>query len=111
MAHGRPRDPRKEQQWRRWIHEWQTSGLTVRDFCTRRGLAEARFYTWRRQLRRREDDLLTLVPVQVLTAPESVQGTALELVVRGGRTVRVPPGFDAPTLRHLLAVLEEQPPC
>jgi hypothetical protein len=35
MAHGKPRDPRKEQQWRRWIYQWQRSGLTVRAFCLR----------------------------------------------------------------------------
>jgi hypothetical protein len=34
-----------------------------------------------------------------------------EVVLRGGRTVRVGPGFDAATLRQLLAVLEEAPPC
>jgi hypothetical protein len=30
MAHGRARDERKERQWRRWIGEWQASGLSVR---------------------------------------------------------------------------------
>jgi hypothetical protein len=35
----------------------------------------------------------------------------IELVVGGGRVVRVPPGFDADTLRNLLAILEELPSC
>ena len=53
MAPGRARDERKERQWRRWIGEWQTSGLSVRAFCERRGLTVATFYAWRRVLRRR----------------------------------------------------------
>ena len=52
MAHGRARDERKEQQWRRWIGEWQASGLSARAFCQRRGLALPTFYAWRRTLER-----------------------------------------------------------
>ena len=36
---------------------------------------------------------------------------ALELVLADGRTLRVAPGFDAATLRRLLAVLREDRPC
>ncbi len=32
MSQGKPRDTRKEQQWRRWIGQWQHSGLTIRAF-------------------------------------------------------------------------------
>jgi hypothetical protein len=46
------------------------------------------------------------VPVSIAAAPP-----ALEVVLRDGRTVRVPPDFDAATLRQLLAVLAEAPPC
>ena len=111
MAQGRPRDQRKEQQWRQWIEEWQSSGLTVRTFCSRRGLGEARFYAWRRQLQRREVDLVRLVAVELAAVAEPGRDSALTVVVPGGRTVRVAPGFDAATLRQLLAVLEEEPSC
>jgi hypothetical protein len=33
------------------------------------------------------------------------------VLLAGGRRLRVPKGFDAATLRQLLAVLEEQTPC
>jgi hypothetical protein len=36
---------------------------------------------------------------------------ALEVVLERGRVVRVLRGFDADTLRQLLAVLEEKRPC
>jgi hypothetical protein len=74
MAHGRPRDPRKEQHWQRCIQLWRHSGLTVRAFCERHHLAEPSFYAWRRQLQQREAVAATLVPVQVI--PEEPRRTS-----------------------------------
>ena len=109
MAHGRARDERKDRQWRSWIGEWQASGLSVRAFCQRRGLTVASFYSWRRVLQRRAAEKATFVPVQVLPDAVPTQTSALEVVLTNGRTVRVAPGFDAATLRQLLAVLEGRP--
>ena len=109
MAQGKSRDPRKEQQWRRWIQQWQQSRLSVRDFCVRYDLAEPTFYAWRRQLQQQESTA-AFVPVRVVPDEAPAAGS-LEVVLDGGRRVRVAPGFDAATLRHLLAVLEEVPPC
>jgi transposase len=109
MAHGRARDERKERQWRRWIGEWQTSGLSVRAFCQRRGLTVASFYAWRRVLQRRDAEQATFVPVQIVADAVPTHTSALEVVLTDGRTVRVAPGFDAATLRQLLTVLEGRP--
>ena len=49
------------------------------------------------------------VPVQVVADAVPAQASALEVVLADGRTVRVAPGFDAATLRQLLAVLEGRP--
>ena len=111
MAMGKPRDERKERQWRRWIREWQASGLTVRDFCDRHGLDEHRFYAWRRELGRRDAEASPFMPVRIVSGDVPAAGRPLEVVLPGGRTVRVAPGFDGPTLRQLLAVLEERQPC
>jgi transposase-like protein len=111
MALGKARDPRKEQQWRHRIQQWQHSGLSVRAFCARHGLAQPSFYAWRRELRRRDAAAASLVPVRVVPDEEPPPTRSLELVLAGGRRVRVPSGFDPVTLRHLLAVLEEAPPC
>src|SRR5262245_15576524 len=109
MAYGRARDEQKEGLWRRWIGEWQASGLSVRTFCQRRGLTIASFYAWRRVLQRRDAERATFVPVQVLSDAGPTQASALEVVLTDGRTVRVAPGFDVATLRQLLAVLEGRP--
>jgi transposase len=111
MAHGKPRDSRKEQEWRQRIREWRQSGLTVRGFCARRGLAQPSFYAWRRELARRDAESPAFVPVQVVGHTDVAGNAALEVVLGGGRTIRVAAGFHAATLRQLLAVLEEQPPC
>jgi hypothetical protein len=105
MAHGRARDEAKERQWRRWLGEWQASGLSARAFCGRRGLTVATFYAWRRVLHRREAERAEFVPVQVVADPMPAHTSAQEVVLSDGRTVRVTPGFDAATLRQLLAVL------
>ncbi len=102
MAHGRARDERKEQQWRRWIGEWRASGLSARAFCERRGLALPTFYAWRRTLERRAAEVPAFVPVQVVAEAAPDQASALEVVLADGRTVRVTRGFDAVTLLRLL---------
>ena len=111
MAQGKPRDPRKEHQWRCRVQQWQDSGLSVRAFCDRYGLAEPTFYAWRRALRRRAEAAGTFIPVRVAAEEEPAPAGAVEVVLAGGRCLRVRPGFDPATLRHLLAVLEEAPPC
>jgi transposase len=110
MAHGKPRDPRKEQHWRRMIRLWQSSGLTIRDFCACHQLVQASFYAWRRELRQR-DAAATFVPVRVVPDDRPAHATPIEVGLAGGRWVRVTPGFDPATLRQLLEVLEEAPPC
>jgi transposase len=109
MAHGKPRDRGKEHQWRRWIQQWQHSGLSVQAFCDRHHLPAARFYAWRRTLHQRE--AAAFVPVDVVPEPEPARAPDFELVLAGGRRLRVTPGFDPATLRQLLAVLEEAAPC
>jgi hypothetical protein len=111
MAHGRPRDPRKEQHWRRCLQRWQHSGLTVREFCDRHQLAEARFYAWRRLLQQRDAAAAPFVSVHVVPDEHPQRAGSLEVVLAGNRCVRVPTGFDPATLRRLLAVLEEASPC
>ena len=111
MSQGKPRDPRKEQQWRRWLHQWQRSGLTVRAFCAVHGLSQPSFYAWRREIQQRDAATASFVPVQLVDHQEPSSDSRFEVVLSGGRTLRVAPGFDPATLRQLLAVLEESGPC
>jgi len=111
MAQGRRRDERKEQQWRRWFGEWRASGLSVRAFCARHGLAESLFHAWRRRLEQRAAQQPAFLPVHIVADQAPAPGSALEVVLADGRSVRVAAGFDPATLRALLTVLEEGRPC
>jgi hypothetical protein len=114
MALGKPRDPRKEQQWRRWIHQWQHSDLTVRAFCELHQLSQPSFYAWRRQIQQRDAATASFLPVRVVPDLPVVPPAAItpfEIVLPGNRTLRVAPGFDAATLRQLLALLQEVTGC
>ena len=121
MAGRRKRDRGKEQFWRRTLRQWRRSGLGVRAFCAEHGLAEQSFYVWRRIVADRDqeaarvhaaapdsDDVPVFVPLRVIDVPTQA---AFEVVLERGRVVRVLRGFDADTLRQLLAVLEEKRPC
>ena len=48
------RDPAKEQLWRERVERFQSSGLTVREFCRRENLPEPSMYGWRREIARRD---------------------------------------------------------
>jgi transposase len=119
---GVQRDRSKEQFWRRLLRLWRGKNLTIRDFCAEHDVSEASFYAWRRTIAERdrqgaakpptskEDNqgAPVFVPVHVLPA---LAETPLEVVLGQGRIVRVSAGFDAATLRQLLAILEEGPSC
>jgi len=108
MARPEWRDPGKERFWRRVVGAWQRSGLTIRDFCARRSLAEHNFHAWRRILAERDEERAApgFVPVEVVGA-----AAAIEIELPGGAVVRVRDGVDGATLRQVLAALVEKPSC
>lgn len=115
MSRGNPRDPRKERFWRRAVLQWRKSGLSIRDFCRQQQLSEPNFYAWRALIARRNTEKLAFVPVQIVPEPtipgRTDEATAgLELILVGGRRLRIGAGFDAPTLQRLLPLLEERRP-
>ena len=121
-----PRDPKREQFWRTTLARFATAGLNVRDFCRRHRLAETAFYFWRREIAARDREpgrppatpkprptprptprkatpataRPTFVPVRV------VPDRPLEVVLRSGHVVRVPPGYDPAHVRAVVAALE-----
>jgi hypothetical protein len=122
MSRRGERDRGKERFWRRLLRRWRGSGRTVRGFCAEQGVSEPTFYAWRRTIATRDQEAGPQQPARLRTGAPRGRGrpafvpvqvrptTALEVVLGGGRLVRVPAGFDPATLRQLLAVLEE-PPC
>jgi hypothetical protein len=94
---------------------WRSSGLSVRAFCEEQGFSQPSFYAWRRTLAERDAAAVPFVPVRVTAetqAPSKADGSAgaVELVLNDGRRLRMGPGFDGPTLKRLLGLLEEGRP-
>ena len=56
------RDLGKECYWRRLLGQWRRSGMSGRDFCAEHGLSEPSFYSWRREIIRRDQEVTASVP-------------------------------------------------
>ena len=109
------RSKANERKWRAILREQRSSGLNQTAYCKANGISSNSFFWWKSEIKRRDEGKLDdraadsetkgsdLVPVRV-TAP---LGQSIELVLWKGRVVRVPPGFDAGTLKRLVATLED----
>ncbi len=64
-------DPAKEAYWRDLLQRWQTSGLSIRDFCRRHRLSQPSFYAWRRTLAQRDRDRAAATPAPATPTPTS----------------------------------------
>ena len=138
MARKVSRDPEKENYWRRQVARQAGSALSIRRYCRRQNLSESLFHWWKRELAARDrqrqtppasgraptgftEIMLSGPPSPVLgrtssPAPASAPPTllfpgAIEIVLGGGRAIRVGAGFDGQTLSRVPAVLEGTGPC
>jgi transposase-like protein len=120
MAKGANRDRRRELQWRRIVRQYGRSGLSVREFCRRGKLRETAFYFWRGELQRRQGEqeqrhrtdppaTPAFVAVRVEEHGGVPAGGRIEIVLSGGRVLRVSAPVDRTALADVLAVLEAQP--
>ena len=103
--------PEKQSKWRSLIAEQKESGQSAAAFCRARGVREALFYYWKKQLQ--EEARSQFVEVQVAKPDLSQRhsgtlGTTIEVRLGNGRSLMVAPEFNAGHLRALLAVLEPE---
>jgi hypothetical protein len=90
------------EQWRERIAEHARSGLSIKQFCKDRGIAEHVFYYWRKRQRPTEPVRFALIDrVGAACAPE----WNLEVVLVNGERLRIGAGVDAATLRMVLEAL------
>jgi hypothetical protein len=93
----------KRDRWRGLIAEQERGGLSVRQFCRERELAEPCFYGWRKRLR--EQGPVRFALVERGTAPGPVTEASLELLLATGERLRIGAGVDGTTLRTVLEAL------
>ena len=85
--------------------------MSIRAFCREEGVSEFSFYRWRKRLGKDERGVLRFASVELVDSvfeerAGEESGSGVELVLRGGRVVRVSPGFDTETFRRVLSELE-----
>ena len=107
-------DAEKARYWQRTISESVRSGIPIRQFCRQRRLKESQFYWWQHKLRARRQAGTTSKtggqgrPTSFALVSEEAGATdaGIELVLSGGRRLRITKGVDEVTLRTVLAALE-----
>lgn len=102
--------PIKQVKWQSLVSEWQASGQSVAAFCRTREVPEPQFHYWKKRLR--EEARPQFVELEVAKPQlrpkcySSTLGSAIEVRLSNGRSLMVPPDFDANHLRALLAIVE-----
>jgi transposase len=106
-------DAKKARYWQQVLGEAARSGLSIREFCRRRRLKESPFYWWQHRLRMNRPEGPTSKQGAregaarfALVSADAAADAGIELVLDGGRRVRITKGVDEETLRTVLAALE-----
>jgi hypothetical protein len=120
----------RAEQWAVLIERWRASGLSLSVFCERNGVRPGTMQNWvykpalklavekaRRaaqapcetpaetvEVAEPTPAFLPVKIAEVATEPE--RHTAIEVILRKGRRIRVRRGFDPQTLRQIVATLE-----
>ena len=104
------------ERWRQIIEQQKRSGLSIAGFCREQRIAESSLFTWQRRLAREPQAPAApaFVPVKLAAAKAgdapSPSQDAIELHLGRGRHLVLRPGFAAPTLAAILAVVEDDGP-
>jgi transposase len=110
------------QEWKTRIAHWKASGLTAAEFGAKHGLLGRQLHNWAYRLRLtkassatpKQTELRKAHPVRLLRVlsqrhPQSTDRAALESsgvrLIMSGAIIDLRPGFDAKTLRTVLALV------
>ncbi len=88
---------------RTYLHAWQSSGLTRKQYCQQHNLKTHMFSYYKAKFLSQSDDSESLIPVQVVQ-DKSVAGLILSLP--NGLSLEITPGFDQPTFMQVLSLLK-----
>jgi len=104
MVENSRRDDEKEARWRILLARQAASGQTIAEWCRRHRISDSLFHYWRRVIADRDRDSGgPACETAAVSADRQAAGGGVEIVLADSRVVRVGAGFDAPTLRRVLA--------
>ncbi|MBP8128205.1 MAG: hypothetical protein KA184_01400 [Candidatus Hydrogenedentes bacterium] len=98
----------RESFWGEHVARWSSSGQSILGYCRAQGLSEGCFHYWKNALKRRgaQSAAGDGPPVFAELKLVGTREACIEVRVGDAHRVHVHPGFDADTLRRVLAVLE-----
>jgi hypothetical protein len=110
---GRPRgriDELKHAYWLEVLRQWQTSDLSVREFCRQHRHRESQFWFWKRRLVHKLDAIPAnpkpaFLPVTIVEAA-APSAPAIDIRLPSGHRLRVRTGCDRQLLADVVALLE-----
>lgn len=102
-------DGAKRDNWRRRLAKFDSSGLTVVEFCRREQVSQASFYYWSKRIRDRDDARtgeLNSPDTCLATSPRQPENDSVEVLVGDSIRVRMPAGEPA-AVAALIRLLQE----
>ncbi len=102
-------DGAKRDDWRRRLAKFDSSGLTVVEFCRCEQVSQASFYYWSKRIRDRDDARtreLNSPNACLATSPRQPENDSVEVLVGDSIRVRMPAGEPA-AVAALIRLLQE----
>jgi transposase len=103
-------DESKRQFWRDLLQQFATSGQSVRAFCDSRRLSPSLFYWWRRTLARGDTAVGSRgqlsTPPAFLPVRLTREAAGMEILLGGGRLIRLRGPVNGPALAEVVKALE-----
>jgi hypothetical protein len=96
----------KRRHWQAHIDQWQSSGLTQKEYCRRNGFKWSTFHYWRKRLQD-TDKAVTLVQVPVRDSLSRHLSKELTLILAERYRVEIGDNFNPSTLAKLVDTLEQ----
>ena len=99
----------KRDDWRRRLARFDSSSLTVLEFCRREQVSQASFYYWSKRIRDRGDAKTRKVnspDACLATSPRQPENDSVEVLVGDSIRVRMPAGEPA-AVAALIRLLQE----
>jgi len=87
--------------WQHHLEKRTTSGLTQAAYCRQQGLVLSQFGYWHRKLS--VEHAGKWLPIEVR---QELTPSTMDLVLSGGRCIRIPSGFDPSLLKQIILEVE-----
>ena len=91
--------------WQQHVNRCRGEGLSQAAYCRQHDLVTHQFGYWYRKLTNQAS--ASWLPVEIKQAP--VSASPIELVLSGGRMLRLSNGFDAGLLKQIIVAVEATP--